>query len=92
MITKEHQSVQRNSCIADVFYRAGLVEKWGRGTNRVVDMCKAAGMRTPEFAEITGAAVARFCVSVLGRTVASESGQSQVRVRPESATQSSVSW
>jgi hypothetical protein len=60
------------------FYRAGLIEKWGRGTNRVVDMCKAAGLRPPEFEEITGAAVVRFRVNVLGpgRASVTESGQS----------------
>lgn len=28
---------------ADVFHRAGLIEKWGRGTNRVIAMLKATG-------------------------------------------------
>jgi len=52
--------------IADVFHRAGLIEKWGRGANRVIDMCRAAGIVPPEFAEIAGAAVVRFRVNVLG--------------------------
>ncbi|MFN9969203.1 MAG: ATP-binding protein, partial [Phycisphaerae bacterium] len=33
-------SVQRNPILADVFHRTGLIERWGRGTNRVVAMCK----------------------------------------------------
>jgi len=39
-----HLSVQRNPIIAEVFHRAGLIEKWGRGTNRVAEMCRAAGV------------------------------------------------
>jgi predicted HTH transcriptional regulator len=54
--------VQRNPIIAEVFYRTGLIEKWGRGTNRVAEMCTAAGIAPPEFAEITGAAVVTFRV------------------------------
>jgi predicted HTH transcriptional regulator len=47
MLTRAHPSVQRNPLIAEVFYRAGLIEKWGRGTNRVAEMCKAAGVAPP---------------------------------------------
>jgi ATP-dependent DNA helicase RecG len=65
-LSREHASVQRNPIIADVFHRAGLIEKWGRGTNRVIEMCKAFGVAPPEFEEITGAAVVRFRVNVLG--------------------------
>jgi ATP-dependent DNA helicase RecG len=60
----KHLSVQRNPIIADVFNRAGLVEKWGRGTNRVIDMCRKAGIAEPVFEEVTGAAVVTFRVRV----------------------------
>lgn len=66
-LSREHLSVQRNPIIADVFFRAGLIEKWGRGTNRVIEMCRAAGVAAPVFEEITGAAVVTFRVAV-GRT------------------------
>lgn len=60
----EHASVPRNPLIAEVFHRAGYVERWGRGTNRVIEMCRQAGTPEPEFAEIAGAAVVRFRVKV----------------------------
>lgn len=63
-LKQAHLSVQRNPIIAEVFYRAGLIEKWGRGTNRVAEMCRAAGVSPPDFAEITGAAVVTFRVLV----------------------------
>jgi ATP-dependent DNA helicase RecG len=65
-LTRAHPSVQRNPIIAEVFHRAGLIEKWGRGTNRVAEMCRATGIAPPEFAEISGAAVVVFRVDVLG--------------------------
>ena len=43
------------------------MEVWGRGTNRVITMCREAGIAPPEFEEITGAAVVTFKVNVLGQ-------------------------
>ena len=65
-LSKSHLSVQRNPIIADIFNRTGLIEKWGRGTNRVIAMCREAGIAPPKFEEITGAAVVTFKVNVLG--------------------------
>jgi ATP-dependent DNA helicase RecG len=48
-LSREHDSIQSNPLIADVFYRAGLIEKWGRGTNRVMVQCAEAGIASPEF-------------------------------------------
>jgi ATP-dependent DNA helicase RecG len=81
MLSRDHQSVQRNPIIADVFFRAGLIEKWGRGTNRVIDMCKAAGVPLPEFEEISGAAVVRFRVNVLGPQKVA--GVEEVKIRDQ---------
>ncbi|MCX5797007.1 MAG: putative DNA binding domain-containing protein [Elusimicrobia bacterium] len=64
MLAGSHQSVQRNPIIADIFFRAGLIEKWGRGTNRVIAMCREAGIAPPSFQEISGAALVTFRVKV----------------------------
>lgn len=66
MLSRNHPSVQRNPTIADVFHRTGLIEKWGRGTNRVIEMCVAAGVKPPKFEEIAHAALVTFYVNVLG--------------------------
>jgi ATP-dependent DNA helicase RecG len=84
-LTRAHLSVQRNPIIAEVFYRTGLIEKWGRGTNRVAEMCRAARVAPPEFAEITGAAVVTFRVPVAQTGRQQESQQeSRLESRPES--------
>jgi ATP-dependent DNA helicase RecG len=36
-LTREHASKPRNPDITNVFWRRGLIEQWGRGTNRIVD-------------------------------------------------------
>ena len=84
-LSKAHISVQRNPIIADTFHRAGLIEKWGRGTNRVIDMCKEAGLQPPVFEEITAAAVVTFHVNVLGPQVRAETElESQLESQLES--------
>ena len=60
------ETVQHNPIVADVFYKTGLIEKWGRGTNRVIEMRVEAGIAPPKFEEITGAAVVTFKVNVRG--------------------------
>jgi len=48
-----HKSVLRNETIAGVFYKAGLIEAWGRGTVRIIDECKKAGLPEPRFVHDT---------------------------------------
>ncbi|MFZ5468020.1 MAG: ATP-binding protein [Myxococcota bacterium] len=59
-LVKNHPSVRRNELIADVFYRRGYIEKWGRGTQKIVELCEAAGARQPEFVEQGGEVGVRF--------------------------------
>jgi ATP-dependent DNA helicase RecG len=59
-LKRVHESVPRNRLIADLFYRRGLIERWGRGTNKILAEAKKAGCPEPEFEEIAGAFVVRF--------------------------------
>ncbi len=49
--------------IAEVLYRRGLVERWGRGTQKIVELCLRAGHPEPEFLEVAGAVGVRFLPS-----------------------------
>lgn len=51
MLKGDHYSKPRNKLIAMVFYYAGLIEKWGTGTKRIVELCKNQGLPEPEFKE-----------------------------------------
>ncbi|MBI2898893.1 MAG: putative DNA binding domain-containing protein [Planctomycetes bacterium] len=55
-----HGSIPRNRLIADVFHRRGLIERWGRGTNKILAEAEKLGCPEPEFEEIAGAFVVRF--------------------------------
>ena len=53
-LKKEHSSYPRNPLIANAFYLAGFIEKWGSGTKRIVDLCKGQGLPEPEYKEEHG--------------------------------------
>ncbi len=52
-LKSEHGSVLRNPLIAGVFYSAGLIESWGRGTLKTIELCKGAGLEEPVYEEGT---------------------------------------
>ena len=51
MLKEEHYSKPRNKLLAMAFYYAGLIEKWGTGTKRMIELCKKQGLPEPEFKE-----------------------------------------
>jgi ATP-dependent DNA helicase RecG len=62
-LKRDHLSRPRNPLIAEVFYRRGLIERWGMGTQRLVELCVRAGHPEPEFLESGGALCVRFLPS-----------------------------
>lgn len=50
----EHLSKPRNTLLAKVFYFAGFIESWGRGTIKIVENCVKQGLPEPDFIEEYG--------------------------------------
>lgn len=48
-LSRSHPSRPYNKLIADIFYKAGFIESWGRGTQRIMDKCKAEGLSAPVY-------------------------------------------
>ena len=48
-----HDSIPYNPDIANVFYRAGYIETWGQGIQKICDECIALGADLPKY-EIVG--------------------------------------
>ena len=42
--SRSNLSRPHNKLIADIFYKAGFIESWGRGTQRIIDNCVAEGL------------------------------------------------
>jgi len=53
-LKRDHPSVLRNPKLANFLFLSGFIEKWGRGTNRMVELCVERGLREPEFVEEDG--------------------------------------
>jgi ATP-dependent DNA helicase RecG len=62
-LKKVHASRPRNPIIAQVFYLRGMIERWGRGTQKIVELCVKAGHPEPEFGEQAGSVWVRFLPS-----------------------------
>lgn len=56
-----HESIPWNPLIAEVFYRRGIIERWGRGTLKMIEETIAAGLPQPEIRDAGG------CVTVVFR-------------------------
>jgi ATP-dependent DNA helicase RecG len=54
LLTKQHPSIPRNPIIADVCYKGGFIDTWGRGTLKIINACKEAELPAPEIKEEFG--------------------------------------
>ena len=52
-LMQPHDSIPYNPDIANVFYRAGYIETWGQGIQKICDECTALGADLPKY-EIIG--------------------------------------
>jgi ATP-dependent DNA helicase RecG len=57
----QHPSMPRNPLLAQAFYYAGQIERWGTGTARIFALCREQGLPEPEF----DADATQFCVRFL---------------------------
>lgn len=53
-LKRHHASKPRNPLIADVCFKAGYIDSWGRGTIRILEACEELDLPEPEMAEFQG--------------------------------------
>ena len=51
-LLQKHPSIPRNRQIADIFFKAGYIEAWGRGVGKIKDGFQKAGKPEPLFEEL----------------------------------------
>ncbi|MDR3328561.1 MAG: putative DNA binding domain-containing protein [Prevotellaceae bacterium] len=56
----QHISRLRNKLVANVFYRSGQIESWGRGTLKILEDARKGGYPEPEFECIDGGVQVKF--------------------------------
>jgi ATP-dependent DNA helicase RecG len=59
-LLRPHISQSPNPVIAGVFYRRGIIEQWGRGTLKIVELTERAGLPRADFEIRGGEFVVRF--------------------------------
>jgi ATP-dependent DNA helicase RecG len=86
-LAKPHESKPWNPIIANVFYRSGIIEKWGSGTLNMILRCKQNGNPLPRW-EVRDRSVIVTIFPALIRAKRPESGpESRPGSRPESLEQ-----
>jgi len=53
-LKRKHRSIPRNKLLARQLFLIKYIERWGMGTNRVVDEMKAYDLSEPEFQNLSG--------------------------------------
>lgn len=59
-LSRPHQSRPWNPLIAGALFRRGIIETWGRGTLKIIELAQAAGLPEPEFEATRHAVTVRF--------------------------------
>lgn len=59
-LTQKHPSRPRNKHIAEAFFRAGYIESWGRGIEKILTSFQEAGLPEPIFEESWGGVMVTF--------------------------------
>jgi ATP-dependent DNA helicase RecG len=60
MLFQQHASIPRNRSLANLFFRAGYIESWGRGTIAIAQECFEYGLPAPSFNEKFGGFTVEF--------------------------------
>lgn len=55
-----HESLPWNPLIARVLFRRGVIESWGRGTIKMAELARQAGLPVPEIEDAGGCVTVRF--------------------------------
>ncbi|MGI8483053.1 MAG: ATP-binding protein [Thermomicrobiales bacterium] len=59
-LVQEHQSRPWNPIIAQVLYKRGMIESWGRGTLKMIEAARNVGLIAPEFVNTNLSFTVRF--------------------------------
>ncbi len=90
-----HESIPWNPLLADVFYRRGIIERWGRGTLKMAEVTIATGLPQPEIEDAGGCVTVRFrhpsaSMHIVAKERTAVADESNVQVQKLSEVQRSV--
>jgi len=77
----KHASYPRNPIMADVFFKAGLIETWGRGTIKMIEECKKARLPEPKFEILNGVIAVTFFKDIFSQEKLIEKGLNERQLK-----------
>ena len=80
LLKQRHSSKPRNPVIAEVCFKGGYIDAWGRGIEKIIDACREAKLPEPKFEENSGGMLVTLFNNKYGS-----------KEQPESQLQSSTS-
>lgn len=70
-LKKEHSSRPRNPLLANACFLGGYIDAWGRGTLKIINACRDAGLPDPEMIEKNGG----VSMTIFAHPISSEVGE-----------------
>jgi len=80
-LKRSHSSRPRNPIIADVAFKGGYIDAWGRGTIKIIDTCKAAELPEPEMIERDGGFLLTILKDMLNKEHLEKMGLNERQVK-----------
>ena len=77
----KHPSRPYNPDIANCFFRAGLIEAWGRGTIKILNECRQAKVALPVFKYDLSGFVIEFSYTIKNETILSTSNRNNLTAK-----------
>jgi ATP-dependent DNA helicase RecG len=79
-LKKPHSSYPRNELLADIFFKAGFIEAWGRGTLKIISKCREKNLPEPEFSGMGGGFKVAFKKGSVGGKDTEEVGKTTLKI------------
>ncbi len=73
-LLEKHRSIPFNPSIANVFYRAGYIEAWGRGIQKVMNSCAEKGFPLPQYSIVGDSLTVKFVACQKDKSVDGKNG------------------
>lgn len=76
-----HASRPRNALIAEVCFKGGYIDAWGRGTLKILQSCKEAGLPEPEIIEQDGGILVTLFKDRFNETILKKLGLNERQIK-----------
>jgi len=80
-LKRQHPSRPRNPLIADVCFKGGYIDAWGRGTLKIINSCKEAELPEPEMKELDGGFLVTIFKNILNNEQLKKLGLNERQIK-----------